>query len=215
MKHCKAFTLSEVLIALVIIGVIAAITIPLMIANAREQEVRTALKKAHSIVSQALRFYYIDYGVLPKGIDFEARTFKDVFKEHFNILQDYGLQGFYSTEKNQDLYKTYDGSQNLDQHIFDDGQFVLNDGMFIMIENPNFGASRYNRVIISVDINGHDKNPNRLGKDLFMFQVDNEGKLLPMGRADSAYPEAEYCTTGPSTNMNGAGCTAKMMRKGR
>lgn len=47
-----------------------------------------------------------------------------------------------------------------------------------MIENPS-GLS--NRILISVDVNGYSKKPNRLGKDLFMFQVSDTGKLLPMG----------------------------------
>lgn len=41
----KAFTLAEVLITLGIIGVVAAMTIPTLIANARSQQYRSKFKK--------------------------------------------------------------------------------------------------------------------------------------------------------------------------
>ncbi len=212
MKKNKAFTLAEVLITLVIIGVIAAITVPTIIANSQEQEIKTALKKAHSIIQQALKFYYIDYGEFARGSDFEPRTFKEVFKRHFNVMNDYGINGYFNANKNQDNYKTLNGNSNLNYYIFDDGQFDLIDGMFIMIENPSFGEGN-NRVFIAVDVNGHDKKPNRLGKDLFFFQVNNEGQLAAMGEPGTFYSEEEYCSSTSSDSMNGAGCTAKMLRK--
>jgi hypothetical protein len=91
---------------------------------------------------------------------------------------------------------------------FDDGQFVLNDGSFIFIENYN--SSKY----ISVDVNGYAKKPNRLGRDLFMFQLMDNGELLPMGAKGTDYYSAtnEYCSNTSTHNMNGAGCTARILR---
>ena len=50
----SGFTLAEVLITLVIIGVIAAMTIPTLLSNTNKQETKTALKKAMSIINQAI-----------------------------------------------------------------------------------------------------------------------------------------------------------------
>ena len=50
----KAFTLAEALIVLVIIGVIAALTIPAILANTEQHEYKTALKKAVSMLNQAI-----------------------------------------------------------------------------------------------------------------------------------------------------------------
>ena len=47
------FTLAEVLITLVIIGVIAAMTVPTLMNNTNAQEFRSALKKAISVANQA------------------------------------------------------------------------------------------------------------------------------------------------------------------
>ena len=49
-----AFTLAEVLITLGIIGVVAAITMPVLIAKHRAQVLQTQFKKCYSEVSQAL-----------------------------------------------------------------------------------------------------------------------------------------------------------------
>ena len=52
-KH-KAFTLAEALITLVIIGVIAALTIPAILVNTEQHEYKSALKKALSALNQAI-----------------------------------------------------------------------------------------------------------------------------------------------------------------
>lgn len=49
-----AFTLAEVLITLGIIGIVAAMTIPTLIANYKEKELITRNKQAYSLVTQAL-----------------------------------------------------------------------------------------------------------------------------------------------------------------
>ena len=208
----KAFSLAEVLITLSIIGIVAAMTVPTLIANYKEQEIKSLLKKNYSVISQALYYYYYDYGIVATGKDFEPRTFKEVFKTHFNILKDYGNNEFYYGNKNYELYQNYNGTNNLYYYLFDDGQFILNDGTFIMIENPDFGAGN-NRVFIAADVNGPGKKPNRLGRDLFIFQVNDEGKLLPMGAKGTYYSESQYCSKTSNSDLNGAGYTVKYITK--
>ena len=64
-------------------------------------------------------------------------------------------------------------------------------------------------MFISVDVNGYNKAPNRLGQDLFMFEINNKGVLLPMGGEGTKYYSAtnDYCSNSSKSNMNGAGCT--------
>lgn len=65
-EHKKAFTLAEVLITLGIIGVVAAITIPTLIANTNNQKYRSQFKKTVSTLSQAAKMsqamYDFDFG---------------------------------------------------------------------------------------------------------------------------------------------------------
>ena len=54
MKRLKGFTLAEVLITLAIIGVVAAISIPSVISNTQQQEFKTGLRKAVSVLNSAI-----------------------------------------------------------------------------------------------------------------------------------------------------------------
>lgn len=73
-KQHRAFTLSEVLITLGIIGVIAALTIPLLMSKTQDQEFKSMLKENLSILNSALILYrdeqgdnfgYLDEGYTP------------------------------------------------------------------------------------------------------------------------------------------------------
>lgn len=52
--HAQGFTLAEVLITLAIIGVVAAISIPSVISNSQQQEFKTGLRKAVSVLNSAI-----------------------------------------------------------------------------------------------------------------------------------------------------------------
>lgn len=58
----KAFTLAEVLITLGIIGVVAALTMPSLIAHHRKVATASKLKKFYSTMEQAIRFGEAEYG---------------------------------------------------------------------------------------------------------------------------------------------------------
>ena len=58
-----AFTLAEVLITLGIIGVVAAMTMPALVANYKEKEIITKAKKDYSLILQALRLAQAEAGI--------------------------------------------------------------------------------------------------------------------------------------------------------
>lgn len=62
MTFSKGFTLSEVLITLGIIGIIAAITMPLLVQKNNNRVVETRLKKFYSAINQAIILAEVDYG---------------------------------------------------------------------------------------------------------------------------------------------------------
>ena len=65
----KGFTLAEVLITLAIIGIVAAITIPSVIVNTQQNEFKTGLKKAVSVLNQAIMMAQAEDGVSPYDQD--------------------------------------------------------------------------------------------------------------------------------------------------
>jgi len=62
LKLFKGFTLAEVLITLGIIGVVAALTMPALVANYKKQEAVSKLKKSYTMVAQALKMSELDNG---------------------------------------------------------------------------------------------------------------------------------------------------------
>ena len=50
--------------------------------------------------------------------------------------------------------------------------------------------ARYH-VLVTIDANGGNIKPNRLGHDVFVFQIKNN-KIRAMGRKDSLYPIKRY-----------------------
>ena len=58
MNKKSGFTLAEVLVTLMIIGVIAAMTIPSLMQNTAQQEYKAGFKKAVSMLNQAVTLNY-------------------------------------------------------------------------------------------------------------------------------------------------------------
>ena len=57
-----AFTLAEVLITLGIIGIVAALTLPVIISDVKNSQLEAGLKKAYSVLGQALNMYQAENG---------------------------------------------------------------------------------------------------------------------------------------------------------
>lgn len=219
-KFVCGFTMAEVLITLGITGIVAAMTLPAVINNSRNKQLEAGLKRSFSVISQALDMYQAETGErIQTGSNITIHKLKPILMKYLHSVQDCGW-GFENaddaciphpdqlTDKTEKYrsYKTYNGQTDIMMNDFDDGQFVLNDGSIILIQNPNPNILR-----ISVDVNGYNKNPNKLGHDLFMFEIDDKGKLLPMGLSGTTYYDDEYCSATSTNNMNGAGCTHKAL----
>ena len=61
-RKCTAFTLAEVLITLGIIGIVAALTLPVIILDVKNSQLEAGLKKAYSELGQALNMYQAENG---------------------------------------------------------------------------------------------------------------------------------------------------------
>ncbi len=221
-----AFTLAEVLITLGIIGIVAAMTLPSLVANNQQVQLRTALLKNNSLIYQAVSHMAAELGTDITPDNFARQTFKQEFMKYFKVLYDCGFGSsdikdyenaaeYCASEQHYEggstrytqHYKTFDEKRYIDPTLLNNGQFVLTDGSLIMIENWD-----NSKIYISVDVNGIKKRPNVWGKDLFTFQLTPEGKLLPMGAPNTQYHDKDdtYCSkTGSSSTYNGVSCTHK------
>lgn len=217
MKH--AFTLAEVLITLGIIGIVAAMTLPSLITSNRNKQLEAGLKRSYSLIQQALDMYQAETGERIKAdgsVEFLGLAPK--LKKYLKVVKDCGyaysdpdnLKGCVPvrSDSSTGLYKTFNGKTDMNMWFLDDIQYILNDGSILFFENA---AKSPTQLYISVDVNRFSQRPNRLGQDLFIFQLDEQGKILPMGVENSDYYDVNdgYCSLTSSNNMNGAGCTYK------
>ena len=202
-KKC-AFTMAEVLITLGIIGIIAAMTLPTLIRNQRNKALETAFKKNYSAISRALDMYQAENGERLTSETVGLHELKPILVKYMNVLQDCGWYDCVSASST--IYKNFNGTNKIVLGLLDDGQFILNDGSLILIENAG------TILLISVDVNGHLKKPNRLGQDLFMFQIDNKGNLIPMG-AKGTHFNSGYCSPNSTSDYNGFGCTIRAINE--
>ena len=82
-KH-RGFTLAEALITLVIIGVIAALTIPAILVNTEQHEYKSALKKALSALNQVIELNIALEGYGPlESTSMQTPEIEDSFFEMF------------------------------------------------------------------------------------------------------------------------------------
>lgn len=218
------FTLAEVLITLGIIGIVAAMTLPSLIQKNQNKALEAAFKKNYSVIQQAFDMYQAEHGErLTHNYFYNNGAFTNLrlateIKPYFKILRDCGLYGAQTNKacipytgnntmddkRNFQNYRTYNGTPLKRLALFDDGQFVLMDGSLILIE--------YSVSLITVDVNGYNKNPNKWGHDLFTFQLMNDGRILPMGAEGTKYTdENTYCSVDSTEQYNGIACAYKAL----
>ncbi len=181
-----AFTLAEVLITLGIIGIVAALTLPTLIANYRVSVLKNDFKKADTIIQQA-----IQKTVTEAGYD-DITSFnipgRHVTTENWAELQnqtvelnEYWLKQFSVTKavtENELTKLKYSCSGLLGQGEFCryyDNNYVnkmyfLSNGMLISPLIPQYGGINHPGLIrVKFDTNGL-KGPNRFGYDIFIYE---------------------------------------------
>jgi len=88
------FTLAEVLITLAIIGVVAALTIPSVISNSQQQEFKTGLRKAVSVLNSAITMNMALDGESP----YDNANLFAYLQKHMSVLEStLNLNGKYTT----------------------------------------------------------------------------------------------------------------------
>ena len=228
-----AFTLAEVLITLGIIGVVAAMTIPTLIADYQEKVYISRVKKVYSLLSQAYKFAELEYGNpttwnLEKWEQKEDATSDNMYTDIASAgSADFLGQRFAEFLKVNKMclaadkdcmeeidYKLLRGVS--DKEHFRGGRFntmILSDGTIIYnyIANVNCGnPNDYGvRTCASfyADVNG-TQGPNRRGVDFFEFRLTDRG-IIPNGLHGFVPDIGSFDETcSDKDTMTGHGCAA-------
>ena len=215
-RNYDAFTLAEVLITLVIVGVIAAMTIPTLMNNTNKQELVSKLKKTYSTMAQATNRIITDEGN-PRG-DIggwaaSPEAVYNMYKKYLNKAKDCGSGSgcFESMVSNNGYYKNLNGG-NYYNSRFASNQFyrlILSDGAQLLIADTasdcsqSYHDSTNGCSSLWIDING-EKKPNQWGRDIFIFILKEDG-LYPAG--------CEGNSSDCNKNSTGYNCACKVFRE--
>ena len=206
LKKQVAFTLAEVLITLGIIGVVAAMTMPVLISNYRKSVVETRLAKVYSTMNQAIKMAEADYGDVSGWEKFETLYEKD---ENGNNDTSKPIP---NTEYFNKYFRPYLSPLKIDDKersvkvYFQDGSLLSFGGMSMIFypDAKNFGYAE--------DDNGNvnDKDKKNRGKTSFTFYfnpTDNTTRnKYHYGKGIEPYKAGWDGTEEMLRNDNSVGC---------
>lgn len=175
------FTLTEVLITLGIIGIVAAMTLPTLIQKHQDKSDYTHLKKIYSQLLQATMSIEQEYGSITEwnlvgDSPEDSKMIMERYKKYFKVIKtcDEDLSAclpdvIYKTTIGTDYVRWSTSSAR--------SSFLLPDGAIVMFNSQGFSDTAFQ---IYVDLNGWRK-PNQLGNDFFYFYYYKDQKAIRPG----------------------------------
>lgn len=233
MKDSRGFTLPEVLITLAIVGIVAALVIPIVVTSINDQALRTAWKKNYAIINEAFKRVTADNGGSLNGIctssgyDTSENCLRNELVKYISYISTYDAL---STLLNDSGYtwEYYDLSKWNHSAVFNSGALlVLNNGALVKITylpgSPwgNFVYSNQGPIVgktygyFAVDVNGTQK-PNQIGRDLFYIHITEKG-LYPWGTQGDNFdttrtgPWGKGCDLTADIHASGYTCASDLL----
>lgn len=159
-KKQAGFTMSEVLITLGIVGVVASLTLPSVIMNYQKKQTVVELKKVYAELQNAIKLSEIDNGPMSEW-NFPEKCASDDPEEVKPFIEKYYLPYFKNAKLVKSPYKVSIGALYFVRYwvILDNGTIF---GLHSCI------GSDY--IWLFVDLNGI-KGPNKVGRDIFVFDA--------------------------------------------
>ncbi|MCI1274181.1 MAG: prepilin-type N-terminal cleavage/methylation domain-containing protein [Clostridiaceae bacterium] len=173
----KGFTLTELLIALTIIGVVAALTVPTLVRNNAKRGYELSISKMYSDLEEVgpLAQTTTGHNDLTQSAYFSSAQYKGWWVKRFlRVTQELGNGAVAGTDDEDnngfaDSYRSVDGSDTISHSEFcQQGiSFLLDNGAVLCTELMNAADGT---VPIYVDTNGID-DPNIAGFDFFKMKM--------------------------------------------
>lgn len=222
----EAFTLAEILLTLVIIGIVAALTIPIVSNQVQKQQYTSRFIKSYSLFDSAIKnIMEQNYGTMSNAVN----DGDDLVNKLGNVL----------SLKKKCLNLTASGNcfpvnvSNLSQNnVFATGAYsggVLNDGTHFYIGSlstdctgPWFSYNGQNIMCTQIDIDTNGLNgPNIYGRDVFKLALTRIGiypHRLPVGNNNiPSYSGGLWSQCEPSRTdwpYNGHECAGRIAQEG-
>lgn len=184
----RAYTLSEVLITLGVIGVVSAITLPLIHSKIQWMVLKNQYKKVYSTHSQLLQKIQYNNGTYPYlcyySDDGKSNTSECslLFSEMRKNLK--AIKHCENNALSGGCVPKYHNYAPLSCGGFDENAFNIYNKATILSDGSILINYRYGMPLYAVDINGL-KGPNKGGYDLFVFLIGykNNGLYLKIDQS--------------------------------
>ncbi|MDO5438225.1 MAG: type II secretion system protein [bacterium] len=174
----KAFTLAEVLITLAIIGVVAAMSIPSVISNSQQQEFKTGLRKAVSVLNSAITMNMALDGETP----YDNANLFGFLQKHMSVMK--------STTNMKAYYYPSGGWDNAVFYTTDGMRFELRQGYMVIENTPLYENPSIFPCLVNQTGNlergcggcgslGLNNNPDNTTKPPCLIMVDVNGDRKP------------------------------------
>ena len=208
-----AFTLAETLITLGIIGVVAALTIPNLMAKISEKRYQASYRKAYSTLNQALKSALEDGAIVSTAdggfVSTGANTGKGSIGKNFRALSAYFAGVTTCFENNAKKCWECNGESGQGSVVTSNGKGCIN-GSYAFIDASGMSYYLYNNDEwpILVDVNGFS-GPNVLGKDRYvMYFTNSMNKKMYTDDINVIYPwkdvtvKQRWCPSGNCPNTS-------------
>lgn len=178
----KAFTLSEVLVTLGIIGVVSAMTVPTLMQNYQRKSYVTQLNKVYNLLSQSLMIFQNNKNALNlKEAGLVKGAEAEFLKGNFKIVKDCGFDaansGCFASS-----YSTMTSNDSITPPATSYYKVVLSNGASVALILNEASYKVYDNSIgqIIVDINGNS-GPNIAGRDFWGMKIYSDGVIDDTG----------------------------------
>lgn len=210
----KGFSLSEVIMALAIVGIIAALTVPSLVQNTSKEEYYQRFKSAYTLLDTATEAINAECNgniknclSNPNAANDDATSRAEVLALYRNKLKVSKFCGTGTGCFADVTYKKLEGGnyRNLDNVIYIDSM-ILSNGISLGVD-WDYDVSPGQMIEISIDLNGINS-PNQNGIDTFYFIYNsNTAELEPRGGIN--FPN--NCS---KTSNEGIGCAGRIIKEG-
>ncbi len=193
MKKMFAFTLSEVLVTMSIIGVISALTVPTLINNYQRKTQVVQLRKSINDVVNAIDMYITEEGKTSFKATPLFANLDDFISQKLKVLKTCEAEatGCFANEQ----YMPVGAGTGTNFECAGQSYVLANSSAICMTKGND------DLISVNIDVNGTE-GPNIGGRDMYIFYI------LPSG-------EVTYCSNGAATCDGDVGtCTGSAIGEG-
>lgn len=194
MKKRSAFTIAEIVIAMLVLGGIAMVLMPVLVRDTTQKFNETALNKTYSMFQQTARSIGLlaSQGKITPSAGDDADTFFQALSATSKVIK---------TSKNVGYFDNYqpEVGRNFIFQADNTNTLVLKSGVFVSYHSD--GGDNY----IVVDTNGVRK-PNKVGDDIFYFIVKSDNNSY------SVHPALGNCDRTSDDYRDRIGCARRALQ---